>query len=539
MNETYLGNANIKRDGVVHNYTKYEVLEYSRCQKEPGYFASKYCKIIHLDRGLVPFELYKYQKDMFNHFNDNRFSIVLACRQSGKSISSVAYILWYAVFHPEKVVAILANKGATAQEMLGRVTLMLENLPFFLQPGCKALNKRSIDFSNNSRIVSAATSGSSIRGMSVNLLYLDEFAFVEKAAEFYTSTYPVISSGKDTKVIITSTANGIGNQFHKIWEGAVQEVNEFKHFRVDWWDVPGRDEVWKLQTVSNTSQLQFDQEFGNTFFGTGDTLINAETLMSFRAKPPLRLIEGNSVWIYEEPEKDHQYVMTVDVSKGRGQDYSTFSVIDISAEPFKQVAVYRNNLISPLLFPNIIYKYANSYNQAMVVIESNDAGMVVCNGLYHDLEYENMYVESAIKADALGILMTRKVKRIGCSSFKDLLENNKLEIVDEDTIIEISTFTARGSSYEASDGNHDDIVMNLVMFGYFAGTSSFGEMTDINIRDLMFQQRMQEIENDVLDWGFVDDGLNDISQPVSTSDQWQIEEPKQDWLVQDWDGTSL
>ena len=302
MNDTYLGNINIKRDGVVHNFARDEVIEYSKCLKDPGYFAKNYCKIIHLDLGLVPFELYPYQEQMFDKFNSNRFNIVLACRQSGKSISSVAYLLWFAIFHPEKTIAILANKGATAQEMLGRVTLMLENLPFFLQPGCKALNKRSIEFSNNSRIVSAATSGSSIRGMSVNLLYLDEFAFVENAAEFYTSTYPVISSGKDTKVIVTSTANGIGNQFHKIWEGAVQGTNEFVPFRVDWHDVPGRDEEWKQQTIANTSQLQFDQEFGNTFFGTGNTLINAETLMNFRAKPPKRLLEGNRVWVYEDPD---------------------------------------------------------------------------------------------------------------------------------------------------------------------------------------------------------------------------------------------
>ncbi len=536
--ESYLGNPNVKRDGVVQNWESDEVKEYAKCMKDPSYFARTYCKVIHLDKGLVPFKLYPYQEKMFNQFNENRFNVVLACRQSGKSISSVAYLLWFALFNSEKVIAVMANKGATAREMLGRVTLMLENLPFFLQPGCKALNKGSIEFSNNSRIVAAATSGSSIRGMSVNLLYLDEFAFVERAAEFYTSTYPVVSSGKDTKVIITSTANGIGNVYHKIWEGAIQKTNEFIPFRVDWWDVPGRDEAWKKATIANTSPIQFDQEFGNTFFGTGDTLINANTLLELRRHEPIR-ITNDSVKVYTDPVKDHNYVMMVDVAKGRGQDYSTFSVIDISAEPFKQVAVYRNNLISPLLFPNIIYKYANSYNQAMVVIESNDAGMVVCNGLYHDLEYENMFVESVVKSDALGILMTKKVKRIGCSSFKDLLENNKLEIVDEDTIIEISTFTARGMSYEASDGNHDDIVMNLVMFGYFAGTSAFGEMTDISIRDLMFQQRMLEIENDVLDWGFVDDGL-DNTAPALAASPWQVEEaPDQNWVVQDWDGSNL
>ena len=523
MNDTYLGNPQVKRDGIVTQWTEHQVREYAKCMKDPVYFAKNYAKVISLDRGLVSFDLYPYQEKMFKHFNDNRFSIVLACRQSGKSISSVAYLLWYAIFHPEKTIAILANKGATAREMLARVTLMLENLPFFLQPGCKALNKGSIEFSNNSRIIAAATSGSSIRGMSVNLLYLDEFAFVERAAEFYTSTYPVVSSGKDTKVIITSTANGIGNTFYKIWEGAVQLTNEYQPFRVDWWDVPGRDEKWKLQTIANTSQMQFDQEFGNTFFGTGDTLIGATTLLELKAKEPKRRIENDSVLIYDEPVKNHEYIMIVDVSRGRGQDYSTFNVIDISARPFKQVAVYRNNTISPLLFPNIIYKYAKVYNEAYVIVESNDQGGVVCNGLYHDLEYENVHVESAVKANAIGIEMTRKVKRLGCSAIKDIIENNKLEIVDENTIMEISTFVARGQSYEASEGNHDDLMMNLVMFGYFATSNYFGEMTSINLKEMMFKQRIQEIEDDVLPFGFIDDGSDHIRQVEQEAHPWAIE----------------
>ena len=461
---SYLGNPLIKRDGVAEEWDATKLREYKKCMEDPSYFCTKYVKVIHLDKGLVPFNLYPYQEDMFDHFEENRFSIVLACRQSGKSISSVGYILWYALFHPEKTIAILANKGATAREMLARVTLMMENLPFFLQPGCKALNKGSIELSNNSRIIASATSGSSIRGMSVNLLFLDEFAFVENAAEFYTSTYPVVSSGTDTKVIITSTANGIGNTYHKIWEGAVQGVNEYKPFRVDWWDVPGRDDKWREETIANTSQLQFDQEFGNTFFGTGDTLIEGNTLLDLRARQPINLLEGGDLKVYEKPVKDHEYIMTVDVSKGRGQDYSTFTVIDVSQRPFKQVAVYRNNNISPLLYPSIIYKYANLYNEALCVVENNDAGMLVAVGLYQDLEYENMFLESVIKSDSIGVTMTRKVKRIGCSSIKDILENNKLQVVDEDTILEISTFVAKGVSYEASDGNHDDLMMNLVMF---------------------------------------------------------------------------
>ena len=518
--DAYLGNPNVKKDGVVQTWTNEEVQEYAKCMNDPAYFAKKYCKIISLDEGLVDFNLYPYQENMFKSFNTNRFNIVLACRQSGKSISSVAYLLWFVLFQPEKIVAIMANKGATAREMLGRVTLMLENLPFFLQPGCKALNKGSIEFSNNSRIVAAATSGSSIRGMSVSLLYLDEFAFVERASEFYTSTYPVISSGKETKVIITSTANGIGNVFHKLWEGATQGVNEYHPFRVDWWDVPGRDEKWKAQTISNTSQLQFDQEFGNTFFGTGDTLIHAETLLNLRRKEPIEYTK-DSVKVYKKPIKGHNYVMTVDVAKGRGQDYSTFNLIDISTNPFEQVAVYRNNTISPLLFPNVIYKYAEFYNQCIVVIESNDAGQVVCNGLYHELEYENMFVESTIKSSGLGLNMTKKVKRIGCSAFKDLIENQKIDICDEDTILEISTFVARGQSYEASEGNHDDLVMNFILFGFFVGTTYFGELTDISIKKLMFEQRMLEIENDVLPFGIHDDGLPETH--VEVEDGWAVE----------------
>jgi len=519
QNEYYLGNPLVKRDGVVQDWTQEQLKEYAKCMKDPSYFTEKYIKIISLDKGLIPFELYPYQRKMFKQFREERFNIVLACRQSGKSISACAFLLWFALFNPEKTIAIMANKGATAREMLGRITLMLENLPFFLQPGCKALNKGSIEFSNNSRIVAAATSGSSIRGMSVNLLYLDEFAFVEHAAEFYTSTYPVVSAGTNTKIIVTSTANGVGNIFYNIWQGAEQGVNEFKSFRVDWWDVPGRDDDWKVQTIANTSQLQFDQEFGNTFFGTGDTLINAETLMKLKAKNPIEALEGGKLLVYEKTVKDHAYIMTVDVAKGRGQDYSTFTIIDISTSPFRQVAVYRNNVISPILYPNIIYKFAKVYNNAYVVIEANDQGSIVCNGLYHEFEYENMYLESAIKADKIGVEMTRKTKRIGCSSFKDLIENDKLDIVDQETIMEISTFEARGQSYEATPGNHDDLVMNLVMFGYFVYTEAFQDISNINLKEMLFDDRMKQIDDDVVPFGFHDDGV-DFVEEQDRRDEW-------------------
>lgn len=523
-NDSYNGNPSVKRDGIIQSFTAFEIAEYMKCSQDPAYFAQTYCKVINLDKGLVSFDLYPYQKNMFKHFNENRFNVVLACRQSGKSISSVCYLLWYVLFHPERIVAILANKGDTAREMLGRVTLMLENIPFFLQPGCKALNKGSIEFSNNSRIVARATSGSSIRGMSVNLLYLDEFAFVEDATKFYTATYPVISSSESSKIIITSTANGVGNMFHTIWEGAVQGTNQFHPFRVDWWDVPGRDEKWKEQQIANTSQLQFDQEFGNTFLGTGNTLFTAQCLLSLRAEKPLFTLEHDKLRVFEDVKPGHNYMMTVDVAKGVGGDFSTFTIIDLDQTPFKQVAVFQDNKISALLFPNMIYKYAKLYNNAYVVIETNDQGSLVAKGLYMDLEYENMHVESALRADALGISMNKKIKRLGCSSIKEITEELSLKIVDANTIREMSTFVAKGMSYEAEDGCHDDLVMNLVLFGYFTLLPKFKELTDIDMKERMHKQRVEEIEADLPPFGFVDDGLDPDPDPiVNPRSYWQVD----------------
>ena len=494
--DTYLGNANIKRDGVEHSFTREELEEYIKCKESVEYFAENYVKVIHIDYGLIPFKPYPYQRELFKSFQNERFSVVLACRQSGKSISTCAYLLHYAIFNSEKFVAILANKAATAKEMLSRITLMLENLPFFLQPGCKVLNKGSIEFSNNTRMEAHATSSSSIRGKSVSLLYLDEFAFVENDVEFYTSTYPVVSSGKTSRVIITSTANGIGNMFHKIYEGAVQGTNEFHDCRVDWWDVPGRDEKWKEQTIANTSQDQFEQEFGNSFGrGTGRTLISPTQLLALRAINPIEVKGGTH--IYTRPKELHNYVMAIDTARGRGQDYSVFSVIDVTEIPFKQVACFRDNMISPLLFPDFIYKMAKWYNDAYLIVESNDQGSLVWRALRYEFEYENMYVGKVANGTTFGLEQTRKTKRIGCSNLKDLIEEGKLEVIDAETIRELGTFEAKGSSYEATQGNHDDLVMSLVMFGYFASTNMFTYVTDENMRDMMVEEKNRLIADSV------------------------------------------
>jgi len=354
-----------------------------------------------------------------------------------------------------------------------------------------------------------------------NLIFLDEFAFIEKAADFYTSTYPVISSGDDTKVIITSTANGIGNMFYNLYEGAIKGTNMFKHFRIDWWDVPGRDEAWKKMTIQNTSELQFAQEYGNDFQGSSDSLINSSKLLELVSREPIR--QHENMRFYTDPIEEHQYVAAVDVSRGRGQDYSTVTVIDVSSRPFEQVATYRSNLVSPLILPDTIVSMCTAYNDAVLLIESNDAGQVVCNAVYYDHEYENTFVESSIKRGGIGVTMTKKTKRIGCSNMKDLIEMNKLLVYDKDTIAELGTFGVHGSSYAALGSDHDDMVMNLVLFSWFVSSDAFGEIVDdenMNLRDLIFAEREDE---DLVPAGFFDNPLgagNEYQEMATNMQAW-------------------
>ena len=520
-NEGYLGNNLIKRAGVETKYTKDEIEEYQKCSQDPTHFIEKYTQIISLDEGLVPFHLRGYQENLINHFNDNRFSVVLAARQSGKSITSCAYLLWYLLFTPEVTVAILANKGAIAREMVSRIVTMLETVPFFLQPGVKILNKGNIEFGNDSKLVAAATSSSSIRGMSINMLYLDEFAFVEDAETFYTATYPVITSGKDSKVIITSTANGVGNMFHKIYESAVHGNSEYKSFLINWFDVPGRDEEWKKMTIANTSEAQFEQEYGNSFLGTGNTLINADTLLGLRAIDPDW--RKDNVSVYERPIAGHTYITTVDVSQGRGIDYSTFSIFDVTSKPFKQVCTFRDNMISPMLFPDLINKYCRPYNESLVIIENNAEGSMVATQLHYDIEYPNVFVQGMTKSTDIGITMSRKIKRVGCSTLKELLEENRLTVVDRHTITELMTYVNKGSSFEADRGYHDDMVMNCVLFSWFVTTDFFTNLTDTAVKDLLYAEQQKLIEDDMLPAGVFGEQRDDDTFVDSTGTRWYSE----------------
>jgi hypothetical protein len=523
-NEGYLGNNLIKRAGVEIQYSKDQLNEYMKCSENPTHFIENYTQVISLDEGMVPFKLRGYQNRLIEHYDTNRFNVVLASRQSGKSITSCAYLVWYLLFHPEVTVAILANKGAIAREMVSRIVTMLESVPFFLQPGVKILNKGSIEFANDSRLVAAATSSSSIRGLSINLLYLDEFAFVENAEEFYTATYPVVTSGKNSKVIITSTANGVGNMFYKIYESAVQKQSEYKPFTISWNDVPGRDAKWKKETIANTSETQFEQEYGNSFLGTGNTLISSACLLGMRTIDAEWGKEDFSM--YKRPVDDHTYICTVDVAKGRGMDFSTFTIFDISTTPFTQVAVYRNSMISPMLFPDIINKYASAYNKALVIVENNAEGAMVANQLHWDIEYDNVFVQGVIKAEDIGVTMNKKIKRIGCSTLKELLEENRLQLVDRHTVTELMTFINKGMSFEAAKGYHDDLVMNCVLFSWFVTTEYFHHLTNHQIKDLLYAEQQKLIEQDLLPAGVFGDPSNSPEQTsfVEGGDRWYIKD---------------
>lgn len=440
---------------------------------------------------------------------------------SHNSITSVAWLCHYICFNEHKKVAILANKGAIAREMLSRLTQMIEHLPFFLQPGCRVLNKGNIVFSNGSEIIAVATSSSSVRGLSLDVVFCDEFSFVNKAEVFYTSTFPVISSGTESKFIISSTPNGVGNMFYKLWEGAVQGTNEYKPFRIRWQDVPGRDEKWKAQTIANTSERQFRQEHDCQFLGSAATLIDSDTLLGLKAKEPIKVWKDISYYI--EPEPNHSYIMTVDVSRGRGQDYSTCSVYDVTDKTFFLVATYRSNMISPLLFPEYIVRLAKTYNNALVIIENNDSGEVVCNAVYYEYEYENTFVSSSVKSGGIGVRMTKRVKRIGCSNLKDLIESGRLQVYDANLIQELCAFEPHGDSFAARGNNHDDLVMNAVLFSWFVSSDLFASYSNHVLTDLLYAEHVKEIEDDVMPFGFINNHTSDTS-PSFAAHQRMVDE---------------
>ena len=532
--DIYLGNPNLKKANVPTNFSPKQVKEFIKCSQDPVHFIQKYIKIVSLDKGLVPFDMYDFQVDMVKKFDKDRFNIAKLPRQSGKSTIVTSYLLWYVLFNDNVNVAILANKAATAREMLGRLQLSYENLPKWMQQGIVGWNKGSLELENGSKILAASTSASAVRGMSFNVIFLDEFAFIPNhiADQFFSSVYPTISSGKSTKVIIISTPHGM-NMFYKLWHDAERGKNEYTTTEVHWSQVPGRDDVWKEQTIANTSEEQFRVEFECEFLGSVDTLISASKLRTMTYEDPITSNQGLDVYI--KPEEGHQYTITVDVARGVTKDYSAFTVIDTSTIPYQLVAKYRNNTIKPLLFPNIIHQVACAYNHAYVLVEVNDIGAQIGDILQFDLEYDNLLM-SAMRGRAgqvigqgfsgtkvqLGVKMSTTVKKQGCSNLKQLLEDDKLLLNDYDIISELTTFIQKGQAWEAEDGCNDDLAMCLVIFSWLATSDYFKELHDSDVRARMYKEQREGIEQDMAPFGFVDDGLGEEIEVVD-GDVWQTD----------------
>jgi hypothetical protein len=531
VSKGYNNNPNLPREDYRHAFTQKEMDEFIKCANDPVYFAMTYMKIINVDRGLIPFEMWDFQQEMLMNFHNNRFSICKLPRQVGKTTTSVAYLLHYILFNESVNVAVLANKSAMAREILGRLQLAFEYLPRFLQQGVKEWNKGSIELANGSRIMADSTSGSSIRGRSFNIVFLDEFAFVPNniAEAFFMSTYPTISSGSTTKVIIVSTPNGL-NLFYRMWEDAIKQRSEYKPIEIHWSMVPGRDEAWKEQTIRNTSADQFRQEFECEFIGSTNTLIHPVKLRSLVWQDPIG-IEGN-IRVYKKPDPSRTYCMTVDVAEGQGLDYSTFSIIDVSEIPYQVVATFKDNKISPFLFPTIIVQTAKIFNEAFILVEINSIGLQVADIIHYELAYENLIKIEAKgkqgqqqtpgfkKKIAFGLKQSTQTKMIGCTNLKTLVESDKLIINDESTINELMTFSADKKTFKAEEGNNDDMAMTLVNFGWLTGQKYFKENINNDIRKTLQKEILNVMDQDMVPFGIIDNGIDSPTDRDADGDLW-------------------
>ena len=532
----YNNNPNLPREDYIHQFTQKEYDEFIKCMNDPVYFATTYMRIVNVDRGLMPFEMWDFQKDMLQSFHDNRFSICKLPRQVGKTTTSVAYLLHYILFNRQANVAILANKSSTAREIMGRLQLAFEYLPRFLQQGVKEWNKGSLELANGSRAVADSTSGSSVRGKSFNIVFLDEFAFVPNniAEQFFNSTYPTISSGNSTKVIIVSTPNGL-NLFYKMWTLATEKKSDYVPIEIHWSMVPGRTQEWKEQVIRNTSEDQFRQEFECEFIGSTNTLIHPSKLRTLTMKNPI--FKEGDLDVYEHPIPGATYALIADVAEGQGLDYSTFAVIDVSQIPYRLVAKYKNNKITPMLFPTIIYTVALKYNEAYVLVEINSIGLQVADILHNELAYENLIkIQSKGKHGQhatpgftrkmqMGIKVSSQTKKIGCANLKTLIESDKIVINDADTIMELSTFSSHKESFAAEEGNNDDLVMPLVNFAWLTAQRYFKDSVRSDIRKVLQEEQLNMMDQDMVPFGFIDNGLNDGFE-VDSGDVWYDDRQK-------------
>lgn len=502
MDQTFAKKPALMQAGLGLELTPLQQEEWVKCALDVVYFVENYYRITTIDRGFILFEPFEFQKEMLQAFQDNRFTILATSRQAGKTTVAAAFLLWFVLFHPDKEVAILANKERQAREIMDRMQKALQDLPFFLQSGLEKYGTTEMAFENGSKVFVYATSPDAIRGRSCSLVYLDEFAFVDGDEEFWESVYPTLASGSSSRCIITSTPKGQRGMFYALWQGADPDengnTNGFFKKKVTWQDVPhyANDPTFEESTRARLGDSRFLQEFCVEFRGSVGTLIPSQLLMAMRSKEVTELNEFTKVLYEYNP--DHSYVAIGDVGGGLEQDYSVLTIFDVTEIPYKIAAKYRCNTISPLLFPFTMVDMCNHYGQCPLLVETNnDVGGQAITVLWYDLEYLETIMTSndpkrggsgtrvGGKGAKPGIKTTSRVRNIGCSNLKGLIETGKLEIEDMDTIDELSTFILKNDKYQADEGCHDDCVMTLVLFSWLVKQDWFEDLYSVNVSQEM------------------------------------------------------
>ncbi len=465
----------IKRPHEEIVYTVDQAKEVLECSKS-FYAFLKHVRIIHPDHGRIPFDPYDYQLDIFDLILNNRFVIAMVARQSGKSTLVAVYLVWYSIFNDDKLVGVVSNKEESAIDIVDRCKLIYEELPPWLKPGVMEYNKKSIKFENGSIIRGAATSKNSFRGRTMNLIFADELAFVEPAwlaDAFWMSNYPTISKSTESKFIIVSTPNGIGNLFHNTYAKAEKSSkgesggNAFKHYKADYTCLPERNnEAWKQQELGNMGRMRFNQEYGCEFLGSANTVIDEKTLKRLLDQPEPEAIttsEKGNYRVFKRPEQGATYLIGVDCAKGTGEHFSTMQVYHLeSMKPIKlsQCAVFEDNYMDTYDFAALIHKTAMYYNDAYMMVENNGEGSAVISELWWTHENEGL-VCTGTKKKNLGIRATKNTKPEAVILMKKLIEDGSMEVVDPNTINQLLTFIEQSQNRFSGNGKPDDLVSAL------------------------------------------------------------------------------
>jgi hypothetical protein len=471
----YLGNKNLPTINAEFDYASNPqwIADIQKCRKNILYFAENFFYIVNLDRGKEQIQLYNYQRKMLRSLRDNRFCILLASRQIGKSTLLTIYALWIACFNEDQNILIVANKESTAINIFKRVRLAYEQLPNYLKPGAVEYGKTSMTLGNGSNIGISTTSSDAGRGSSVNCLILDELAFIDNhlVEQFWRSVYPIISSSKKSKIFIASTPNGTDNLFYELYQGAIENKNDWRAERVDWWEVPGRDEEWKEKTIRSLGSVEaFDQEFGNVFIQTGESSVNEKMFeeMKIDIREPDFVYDDGKYQLWDSYKQDRIYVAGVDISEGVGAAASVIQIFDITnLRNIEQVACYHNRTISPYNFTAKLYEILQHWGSPLAMIERNNCGAQVVDQLKNTLHYENIVSYGTKQStDKIGVQAHTNTKYKGVTNMRYWLnELRALKIRDIKTLVELKNFVRYSNgTWGARPGadNWDDRVMSLV-----------------------------------------------------------------------------